>query len=83
MDMKAAGVADYVLVRFYDDDKERISGLLAGVVRASDVLGCDEDGTVYLLLVQMNEKNFRIVGDRLREKGLRYGIVGQEDRRAD
>ncbi len=82
-EMKQSGVADYVLVRFLDKDKKRISELLAGLVRASDVLGTDEEGNIYLLLVQMDEKNFRIVGDRLKQKGLKYGIVQQEGRRVE
>lgn len=45
------------------------------MIRASDVLGTDEDGNIYLLLVQMNRENFRIVGDRLNGKGMKYQIV--------
>lgn len=73
--MKEAGVADHVLIRFKDKDKERVSDQLSGMIRASDVLGTDEDGNIYLLLVQMNRENFRIVGDRLNGKGMKYQIV--------
>lgn len=73
--MKEAGVADYVLLRFADKDKERVSEQLMGMIRASDVLGTDENGNIYLLLVQMNKENFRIVGDRLNGKGIEYQVV--------
>ena len=73
--MKEAGIADYVLIHFADKDKRRVSDQLAGMIRASDVLGMDEDGNLYLLLVQMNQENFRIVGDRLNGKGIKYQIV--------
>ena len=68
-------MADHVLIRFKDKDKERVSDQLSGMIRASDVLGTDEDGNIYLLLVQMNRENFRIVGDRLNGKGMKYQIV--------
>ena len=74
-DMKDAGVADYVLLRFEERDKERVDELLTGMVRASDVLGMDENGVIYLLLVQMNQENFQIVGRRLEQKALQYEIV--------
>lgn len=74
-DMQEAGVADYVLVRFPGYDQKEISELLAGMVRASDTLGMDEAGNIYLLLVQMNKRNFGIVGERLDSKGLQYQLV--------
>lgn len=73
--MKKEGVADYVLVRFSSRDKDEINEKLTGMIRASDVLGADEQGNLYLLLVQMNRKNFSIVGDRLNQKGIEYQIV--------
>ncbi len=73
--MKQEGVADYVLVRFAEKDKREISEKLTGMIRASDVLGADEQGNLYLLLVQMNRKNFNIVGDRLSKRGVEYQIV--------
>lgn len=73
--MKKDGVADYVLIRFTDKDKAEINEKLTGMIRASDVLGADEQGNLYLLLVQMDRKNFSIVGDRLSKKGIEYQIV--------
>lgn len=74
-DMRTAGVADYVLVKLGDTDKQRASENLAGMIRASDTLGAGEDGRLYLLLVQMNRKNFHIVGGRLEKKGIEYQLV--------
>jgi len=74
-DMKTAGVADYVLVKLGDRDKQKVSEELAGMIRASDTLGAGEDGSLYLLLVQMDRKNFHIVGERLDKKGIEYQLV--------
>lgn len=74
-DMKEAGVADYVLVRFKERDMAVLSEMVNGMVRASDTLGADEDGNLYLLLVQMNRNHFRVMGERLEGKGIVYELV--------
>lgn len=74
-EMRQAGAAEYVLVRFEDRDPARISEELVGMVRASDTLGLGSDGYMYLVLTQMSDKNFGIVGQRLAEKGIEYEIV--------
>lgn len=74
-EMKAAGVADYVLLRFADRDMFRVGEALHGMIRATDLLGADENGFLYLLLVQMNHSNFRIVGDRLTGRGISYELT--------
>ena len=47
--------------------------------RAMEIQMCirdrDEAGNIYLLLVQMNKRNFGIVGERLDSKGLQYQLV--------
>lgn len=73
--MKQEGIADYVLIRFIDHDKQRISEQLAGLIRGSDMLGADEEGNIFLLLMQVNRKTFGIVGERLRNKGVQYQII--------
>lgn len=73
--MRDEGVADFVLLRLEDKDKKRVNERLAGIVRASDVVGTDPSGNIYLLLVQMTRNNLRIVGDRLDSAGLEYQIV--------
>ena len=73
--MKEAGVADYVLLRFNSRDTKRMDERMNGLVRATDAVGIDKEGTIYLLLVQMNRENFGIVGRRLDERGLEYEIV--------
>lgn len=80
--MREAGVADYVLLRFEDKDKKKIDEAVTGIIRASDILGTDEEGNVYLLLVQMNRKNFSIVGKRLEERGLAYDLIELDDGKA-
>lgn len=74
-EMKNEGIADYVLVRFDDRDKERIDEKLTGLIRASDMLGVDSAGNIHLLLTQMNRENFGVVGERLRKKNVSYHIV--------
>lgn len=74
-DMKEAGVADYVLLRFNSRDTKWMDERMNGLVRATDAVGIDKEGTIYLLLVQMNRENFGIVGRRLDERGLEYEIV--------
>ena len=74
-DMKDAGVADYVLVRFEQTDKRQVSEALAGTIRATDTLGAGEDGRLYLLLAQMNRKNFSVVSKRLEANGLGFELA--------
>lgn len=74
-DMKDAGVADYVLIRFEQTDKKQVSEALAGTIRATDTLGAGEDGRLYLLLTQMNSKNFSVVAKRLEANGLGFEIT--------
>ncbi len=74
-ELKQAGAADYMLLRFDDDNAAEISDRLSGLVRASDTLGIGEDGHVYLLLTQVSEQTFGIVGKRLDDRGIPYRIV--------
>lgn len=74
-DMKDAGVADYVLVKFESKDKAFVSESLSGMIRATDTLGADGSGSLYLLLLQMNRQNFPVVGDKLNKKRLSYQLV--------
>lgn len=74
-DMRQAGVADYVLVKFEDRNKEALSNKISGMIRATDTLGADEDGSLYLLLVQSNRQSFKYVADRLEKRGIGYQIV--------
>ena len=68
-------MADYVLIHFRDRDKMKLDETLNGMIRATDILGMDENENIYLLLVQMNLDNFQIVGKRLEERGLIYEVV--------
>ena len=74
-EMRQAGAAEYLLLRFEDRDPVHVSEALTGMVRGSDTLGQGSDGCMYLLLTQMTEKNFGIVGQRLADKGIGYQIV--------
>lgn len=73
--MKEEGVADFILLRLEDKDKESVNEKLAGMIRASDILGTDTDGNIYLLLIQMDRNHLQIVGERLDHIGLKYQIV--------
>lgn len=77
--MKEEGIADFVLLRLEDKNKERVNEKLAGLVRASDIVGTDSNGSIYLLLVQMDQKHLRIVGERLDKIGMNYQIVENLD----
>lgn len=74
-DMRQAGVADYMLIRFKEREKEKLSEKLAGLVRASDVIGADENGALYLLLIQTNKKNYRYIRERLESHKLEFELV--------
>lgn len=70
-----AGLASFVLIRFRSKDKQFISDSLRGMIRNSDILGADDDGTLFLILTQINRKSFRVVEERLEQKGLEFEIV--------
>ncbi len=74
-DMRQAGVADYMLLRFKERDKVSLSNMLSGHVRASDTLGASEDGTLYLLLIQTNPRNFHYISERLDKMGIAYEVA--------
>ncbi len=76
-DMRAAGVADYMLLRFHEREKTVLNSRLSGIVRASDVLGADEGGTLYLLLIQTNQTNYRYIKERLYAYGLEFEWVNE------
>ena len=74
-ELKQAGAAEYMLLRFENPDAAEVSEQLTGLVRASDTLGIGEDGAVYLLLTQVSNQTFGIVGKRLDDRGIAYRIV--------
>lgn len=76
MPMYACGVFNNgVLALLIIRDKVLLSESLSGMVRATDTLGSDESGALYLLLVQMSSQNFPIVGEKLKNKGIEYQLV--------
>lgn len=70
-----AGLASYALIRFESKDKEYISSALKGLIRNNDILGADDDGSLFLILTQTTRKSISIVGERLDNKGIKYEIV--------
>lgn len=74
-ELKQAGAAEYMLLRFENPNAAEVSEQLTGLVRASDTLGIGEDGAVYLLLTQVSNQTFGIVGKRLKDRGIAYRIV--------
>ncbi|MGN0779686.1 MAG: hypothetical protein ACI4MJ_11090 [Aristaeellaceae bacterium] len=69
------GLASYALLRFESRDKQYISDALRGVIRSSDVLGADDEGTLFLMLTQTTRQSAAIVEERLTNKGLNFDIV--------
>ena len=78
-DMKEAGVADYMLVRFREKDKARLNEKLIGLVRANDVIGADENGSLYLLLLQTNQSNYKYIEKRLLTLNTEFELVSGLD----
>lgn len=74
-DMRQAGVADYLLLRLEERDKAVVNQRLSGVIRATDMLGASEDGTIYLVLVQANRQSIQYVEKRLTGNGIAYSIA--------
>ena len=74
-ELKQAGAAEYMLLRFEERDPEKLSEALSGMVRASDTIGQGSDGRLYLLLTQVTGQNFSIVGQRLAQRSLAYDVV--------
>ena len=74
-ELAEAGLASYALIRFESKDKEYISFSLKGLVRNNDIIGADDDGSLFLILTQTTRQSISIVGERLDKKGLKYEIV--------
>ena len=74
-EMQERGVAEHVLVRFRDTDRQRLSDSLSRIIRTTDVIGEGEDGRLYLILAQANTVSFRFVENRLATSGLSYEIA--------
>ena len=74
-EMQERGVAEHVLVRFRDTDRQRLSDSLSRIIRTTDVIGEGEDGRLYLILAQANTVSFRFVENRLATSGLSYEIT--------
>ena len=70
-----AGLASYALIRFETRDKDYLSSALKGLIRNNDIVGADDDGSLFLILTQTNRDSVSIVGERLDKKGLKYEIV--------
>ena len=50
------------------------------MIRVSDTIGAGTDGRLYLILTQMKDENFQVVGERLQQKNVAYELV---DKNAD
>ena len=73
--MKERLIAEYVLVRLDETDKQKVSNTLSRIIRTTDIIGEGSDGRLYLLLTQANRENFRFVENRLAATGLRYRVT--------
>ena len=74
-ELAEAGLASYALIRFASKDREYISSSLKGLVRNNDIVGADDEGSLFLILTQTTQKSISIVGERLDNRGLKYEIV--------
>lgn len=74
-EMKEKEIADFVLVKLPEKDRQKVSDLLSRVIRAADIIGEGKDGSMYLLLTQVSLENFRAVERRLAGTGLAYQVV--------
>lgn len=74
-EMKEKKVAEYVLVKLDETDKQRVSDTLSRMIRTADIIGIGADGQMYLLLTQVNQDSFHFVENRLAGTGLRYHVV--------
>ena len=74
-ELMEAGLASYALIRFESRDKTYISESLRGLIRSSDIIGADDEDTLFLILTQINRKSLQIVENRLQQKGLKFEIV--------
>ena len=74
-EMQEKKVAEHVLVRIGETDKQKVSDILSGMIRTADVIGEGPDGRLYLLLTQANRDSFPFVESRIAGSGLTYQIV--------
>ena len=74
-ELMEAGLASYALIRFESRDKTYISESLRGLIRSSDIIGADDEDSLFLILTQINHKSLQIVENRLQQKGLKFEIV--------
>ena len=70
-----AGLASYVLIRFESKDKAFISDSLQGLIRNSDIIGADDEGSLFLILTQIIPGSIQSVTERLEPKGLKFKII--------
>lgn len=74
-EMKEKEIADYVLVKLEEKDRQKASDVLSRIIRAADVIGEDRAGNIYVLLTQVNMESFHFVESRLDATGLVYRVV--------
>jgi len=70
--MGKEGMSDYMLLKLRAEHMTLfdIGEAVSKSIRNTDTLGMREDGGIYLLLAQTNEKSLQIVKSRLMEKGI-------------
>lgn len=75
--MKESSRADFVLMRAAAEGMElpQMDRKLGKAIRKRDKIGLLEDGQIYLLLVQSDEKSAAMVKERVKDSGIRLEIV--------
>lgn len=73
--MSEAGVASFILLKLFTNEILTVSHKLQGLIRHSDLVGEDKEGSHYLLLTQTNKEIFKTIGERLESNGIEYEIT--------
>ncbi len=74
-EMRDRQIAEFVLVRLEETDKQKVSNTLSPIIRTADVIGEGPDGKLYLLLTQVSRDNFHFVENRLAATGIHYYVT--------
>lgn len=75
--MKKKRYLNYSLLKINKEDKrlKELNDIVCKIVRENDVLGLDEDSSLYLLLSQSGRDDVDIVAERMRSNGITFTVV--------
>lgn len=78
--MEQSGNAQYAVLALEEHDMKKVSEELPELIYSDDVIGADENGNLYLLLVEVNEQNLSAVVNRLRKNGIKFKVLEDKGR---